>query len=351
MRCRRTLIKTVLIGLLLVFTVQNVCAQSEKKSFYLNLSKTFGYLLGQDSTLARIKKEFPSLSLQAKKAELEFTLAFGTERKNIEKKLRSFSKKQYIEYVAGLKKEIKSMFMSQQMNKETAMQYLHEIELRAKGKIPSPILEMLLTYQYEANPVEELQHGFREKYRTKGHPKSKGLDFQIEYPKSWTLHEGERPNVIQNFRSGNEKGAVSARMMIRDIAVEMAGECSPEEIASLQTKKGSRDFAADFFSDKNLREIANRNLDNVRNIKTKRIVLDGWPGAVIEFVGDMQRLDITMTMYSQMYISIYKNYMIFLCFSIMKFPNDTEDVFQDRLEKYSPLFHFMANSFVIQSQY
>ena len=83
------MIKTVLIGLLLVFTVQNVFAQSGKKSFYLNLSKTFGYLLGQDSTLARIKKEFPSLSLQAKKAELEFTLAFGTARKNIEKKLLS----------------------------------------------------------------------------------------------------------------------------------------------------------------------------------------------------------------------------------------------------------------------
>ena len=81
------------------------------------------------------------------------------------------------------------------------------------------------------------------------------------------------------------------------------------------------------------------------------MVLDRWPGAMLEFVGEEQRLDVTWTMYNRMYVALYKNYMIFLQCQVPKLPDDTEDVLKTRISKLDSLFNLMANSLVIQSQY
>jgi hypothetical protein len=92
-------------------------------------------------------------------------------------------------------------------------------------------------------------------------------------------------------------------------------------------------------------------IENVRNLTTRRIVLDRWPGAMIEFIGDQQRLDLTATTYNRAYLAIYKNYMIFLQCQIARLPGETEDVHKTRISKFAALFHLIANSLVIQSQY
>jgi len=242
--------------------------------------------------------------------------------------------------------------MSQQIDQETAAQFLDEVESRAKGEVSSPMLETLLNYQYEHNPVDEVNRGFKTKYRTKGHPKAKGLDVQIEYPKSWSLREGNRPNIIQVFSSNNGRGPVYALIMTRDLIKEAQGELTHEEIRAIKTFEGSKELASELFSNSSLREMANgMGMTNVRNLTTKRILLDRWPGAMLEFIGDQQRLDINMTMYKRMYIVIYKNYMMFLQCEIAKLLDDTENTLRNRIAKFAPLFHFMANSFVIQNQY
>ena len=54
---------------------------------------------------------------------------------------------------------------------------------------------------------------------------------------------------------------------------------------------GSTELASGIFSEKNLREMARDiGMLNVRNISTKRMVLDNWPGAMLKFTGDQQRL-------------------------------------------------------------
>lgn len=113
-----------------------------------------------------------------------------------------------------------------------------------------------------------------------------------------------------------------------------------------------RVLSSELFSDSNLREMANSmGMTNVHDITNKRIVLDRWPGAMLEFIGDQQRLDITITMHNRIYIAIYKNYMVFLQCQVARLPDDTEDILKNRILKFAPLFHLMANSLVIQSQY
>lgn len=143
-----------------------------------------------------------------------------------------------------------------------------------------------------------------------------------------------------------------ALIMTRDIVKDAQGEFTREDIEALMTLEGSNELALETFSENSLKEMANgMGMTNVRNITTKRIVLDRWPGAMLEFTGDQQRLDFTITMYNRMYIAIYKNYMISLHCQIGKLPGETKDVLKTRILQFTPLFHLMANSLVIQNQY
>ena len=326
--------------------------EAPKEPLYVDLGKTMGFVIGQRTSLNHIANKYPALSPRAIIAEREFNLTFGVAEKNIERSLRNILMDEYPEYIATLEEEIKSISKLQEINRDIAEQFLDEVGLRAQGKIPSPMLETLLHYQFEDKPADELIRGFKTIFRTKGHPKAKGLDVQFEYAKSWSPREGKRPNIIQFFRSNNGRGPAFALIMIRDLIDEAEGELTQKDIQSLNTLEGSREFASEMFSEKNLGEMAkNTGMLNVRNMSTKRMVLDNWPGAMLEFTGDQQRLDIVVTMYNRMYIVLYKNYMIFLQCQVAKLPAETEGALKTKTTRFIPLFDLMANSLVIQSQY
>ncbi len=341
-----------LILMLIFAIVQNAFAQAPKETLYIDLGKTLGFVMGQRFSLDRIKAEFPTLSSRVKKVELEFNTTFGVAEKNIRELLRGLLNDKYSEYIEAIKMQFNNTLKSQRMTRDVAIEFLEEVESRAKGEIPSPILETLLIYQFKERPADEFARGFKRIYRTKGHRKAKGLDLQIEYPRSWSKREGNRPNVIQFFSSNNGRGTAYALIMVRDLIKEAQGQLTREEIKAIKTLEGSKELALELFSENSLRGIARKmGMTNIRNINTKRIVIDRWPGAILEFTGDRQRLDLTITMYNRMYIAIYENYIIFLQCQIGKLPSETEDALKTKISRFSPLFRLMANSLVIQSQY
>ena len=79
--------------------------------------------------------------------------------------------------------------------------------------------------------------------------------------------------------------------MTRDIVKEAQGELTREEIKALKTLEGSKELASEVFSENSLIEMANgMGMTNVRNINTKRIVIDRWPGAVLQSEGSQSSL-------------------------------------------------------------
>jgi hypothetical protein len=352
MKKHRILVLNLLTIIFFVAFAQNTLAKAPKEPIHIDLSKTLGFIMGQRFSLDRIKHEYPELSLQVKMTELEFNNSFGIAEKNIKKELKSIFKEQYPEYLAEMRNQMNNILKSQQMNQDVAMAFLEEVNLRSAGNIPSPMLEILLTYQFIQRPHNELLRGFKNNYRTKGHPKAKGLDLQIEYPISWSKREGKRPNVVQFFSSNNGRGPAQALIMVRDISKEAQGELTHEEIQALNTLEGSKELASEVFSNNGIIEMVNNmGMTNVRNINSKKIVMDRWPGAVLEFTGELQQLDFTVTMCIKTYFVIYKNFMIFLQGQVVKLPNETENELKNKRTLFDPLFRFMANSLVIQSQY
>ncbi len=341
----------IFIILSISFT-QDTSAQAPKEHLHADLSKTLGFVMGQRISLNHIKAEYPELSVQVEKVEFEFKSVFDIAEKNIRESLKDLLKDEYPEYISAVEKRLKSTIKYQKITLDIAVQFLDEVGSRAKGEIPSPMLETLLSYQFKDRPSHEFARGFKKIYRTKEHYKAKGLDLQLEYVKSWSKREGNRPNIIQFFSSNNGRGPAYALIMTKDLAKEAQGKLSRKEIKELYTLDGSKELAAEMFSENVFREMPNETgMANIRNINIKKIVIDGWPGALLEFTGEHQRLDLTMTMYNRMYIAIYKNYMIFLQCQIAKLPNETEDALKIKISQFTPLFRFMANSLIIQSQY
>lgn len=61
-------------------------------------------------------------------------------------------------------------------------------------------------------------------YSTKGHPKAKGIDMRIGYPKPWKAEEGDRPNVVQKFVSPNGYAAGSLVITIANLPDEVSDD-------------------------------------------------------------------------------------------------------------------------------
>ena len=97
--------------------------------------------------------------------------------------------------------------------------------------------------------------------------------------------------------------------------------------------------------------IQNTGLSNIKNVSSTRIVIDGWPGGMIDFYGETQRLDSVSAVFSRFYFAVYKNYLISLHFQISQPLEGSHEALKKLALKHDSLFRLVANSVVIQSQY
>ena len=299
---------------------------------YFDLSKTTGFLIGQHLSLEKIKRKFPDLAQTVQIASLNFDSAFGTANKAISEELQSIMKEHYPKFISDTKSKLEDNNASQIITHDVAVKFIEDAESRAHGNIPSPFLETLLTYQYENNPSEEFSRKFIRTYSTKGHTKAQGLDLTINYPISWKAAEAERPNIIQKFTSHNGRGLEFFNIMAKDLPLSL--DITAQELDELYTES----------------ELKGMIPKDGRFISAKPIILDNHKAGVILFDQTVQRLDTSMTMRTQMYVTVIKNKMVFLHFMVASQTPDTQ-VLQARFKKFEPLFRMTANSFIIQEQY
>lgn len=329
---------SVLVALLAIFVAllsQPALSQQIASPLYEDLSRAYGYYNGQKLSIENVQKAYPALAAEASKAHMEFELIFKSSYENIEKELQEILGQRWAEYKNQMQRQINSL-RSPPVSEAQAIAFIQEVKLRAKGQIEPPVLETLLIYnaQFKINPAEEFMRGFTSTYRTKGHAKAKGIDFQIQYPKSWRAKEGQRPNVIQLITSENGRGFNSIVLMVKDIPLP-PGYRIPEQEMN------------DLFSPQSLKEMIP---DGATFVTSKAVVLDHQKGGLIVFDQTQQRVDTKISMRILQFVTVYRNKMIFVqCMTATPDSGHTE--LNDRFRKMEPLFKLVANSFVIQSQY
>jgi hypothetical protein len=305
-----------------------------KKSKYELASNAYGYLVGQEYSLRYIEDKYPQFSLNILKARLLFQSSFGKSKEAIKKYLLEFiGQEKFDEFNTELIVKSNKILNTQIINEDAILDNITEVEERAKGQIPSPILETLLSFQFSDRPEEELIRGFFTLFKTKGHPKSKNTDWQFKVPKSWKADEAERPNIIQKFKSDYGSGKESIMIIVKDLNL-------PKN--TVLTKKD----ISDYFTESNAKEIVP---EGGKFISFKRMSFDNQIGAMIEIETTGENLDYKFKNRAVMFMFIKGNKL----YSLQGFVNDGSiDIdLTNHMIKFMPLFRLVANSIVLNDQY
>jgi hypothetical protein len=297
------------------------------------VSKTYGFLLGQEYSLRRITTDFPDLSQQVSLATSEFNLSFGRARKEIPISLRSAIAPNYDNYERKLMTQLDSIARAQKIDRNVAINFINEVNDRAKGNIPSPMLEMLLTYEFQQAPEQEIIRDYTYPFKTLNHTKAKGTDWLLKLPKSWNKREASRPNIIQEFRSCNGNGMESLAIMVKDLQVSKNYAWSSKELATV-------------FSEKTFREMVPL---EAKYISSKRIIIDNNQAGMLETEQVVPRLDLEFKVRSIQFFVYKGNKMYMLMCSVSS--ADQNEELQSRMTKFLPLFKLVANSIVFNEQY
>ncbi len=315
------------------FLASGQTPENIKKEKYKRVSEAYGYLIGQEYFFKIIKAEFPSLELNIIRAQLLFNSTFGKSKENLRIYLSEFlGENEFKDYEIELIAELKKMVARQRVTEENALDFITEVGTRANGQIASPVLETLLSFQFEDRPQDEFLLGFNKIYRTKGHPKSKNTDWQIRVPTSWRAEETDRPNIIQKFTSDYGDGNQTIMMMVKEMDLPKGYKLSKEDLNELFTEKEMKGFIS----------------DGGKYISFKKIMLENNIGGMLESEQIVERLDIQIKMRLLRFIFIRDNKMYFLQGGIA---SRLDFDLTSEMQKYLPLFKLVANTIVVNDQY
>lgn len=291
-------------------------------------SHTYGFCLAQAASLSRIQSEFPALKQSAAVAQQEFAAAFVVAQNRIEGYIRSATGAKFLQIRAKLNSQIAASADSE-LDETSARLFCEEVRRRAKGDLPSPTLETLLSARFHSWPEGEFSQGFTKIISTKGHPKSGGLHIQMRIPRSWREREGERPHVVKWCTSENGNGLAMAGIVITPIPAGLVNEKSIQE----------------FFNGDDLREFAP---EGAQVISATKATIDRRPGAMLVYDVTGQRLDSAVAMRTLAFVTIYRSHFVMVQGSVGS--TDATEL-EQRMHRMEPLFRMIGNSIVLMDEY
>jgi len=297
-------------------------------------TEAYGYLIGQEYYLQKIKTKFPDLQSKITLAQFSFDRTFGKSKDNLKYFFKqNLGEKEFNELDMKVLTVIRKSINNQAFTKEIAFNFITEVENRAKGQIASQFLETLLSFQYLDKPEDEFLKGFTKIFKTKGHIKAKGTDWQIKVPISWRTEEGDRPNIIQKFLNDNCLYRQSITLMVKELPLPKDYKISEEELN-------------DFFTEKEMKTMIP---PGGKFVAFKKMTFDANIGGMLEIEQTLKRLDSTMKVREISYMFIRGNKQYILSITV-----GSEKLYTDltiEIQKYLPLYRLIANSIVVNDQY
>lgn len=197
-----------------------------------NLATAYGFILGQEYSLARIEKTFPSLRLRVEAARAGFVRTFGNIGELLERELiLALGERKFHEMRNESRRRLVRLIEQEPLTLDLAGDFLRKVEARAKGaEIEPEVLRYLLAVKYAGAPVEEFLDGFRQRFSTDGTGKARGVRLKLQLPLSWLAQEGERPHIVRKWIS---EGGTGTSVILLDIRDARGGEPSAEEMERL----------------------------------------------------------------------------------------------------------------------
>lgn len=328
-----------LVFTLLILSISSSALYAEIKlsnPLAKDVGQAYGFYLGQKYSLNEISKKYPSISTQALIAENEFMATFNSSIEGMDSLMTKQSSVEWNVIKRQLSKQITQTIDIDQITESQARQFIQIVRERAKGNIESPIIQTLLLFKagYETNPEREFIDGYKYKYFTNGIGKAKGVEFSIEYPKTWAANEGDRPNIVQKFVSENGRGLEILLILIKELPLPEGEKITEREVMEILNPKDLQEFipAGGVY------------------VSSGKLTLENLPGFWLHFKTKMERVRNSLEMEVIMYTIYYKNKLIQIQGQVLTSVNG-EPLDRGGLTKFEKLFDLMANTLVISNLY
>lgn len=304
-----------------------------------NIGKTYGFYIGQSLSLDAIEKTFPEIAPKVQVARLEFDSSFASAITNMDAVLAG-KDTTWGQVKRDLQTKLATTFTNQILTPDSAKAFTDTVKKRAKGDIPSPIVETLLTFHpsFIAKPASEFLEGFKARYTSDGSEKAKGVKFHLDYPKSWSSAEADRPNIVRKFVSQNGSGFEMIMVMVKSLPFPPGQKPSDKELEAMVAEVSTAT------------ELKQMLPNGATFVAGGPIRIDSRPGFFQEFSLKQQRLDMTFASHAVIYTAYYKTWMIQLHCQVGR-DASLEHGLQEHFDKFEPLFKLVASSLVIDSQW
>jgi hypothetical protein len=303
----------------------------------MDISRTWGYVLGQQARLDEISQKYPSLKGNVYIAEKEFELAFGSSVNAIDSRMKKSAKDLWFKLTEQVKEQNQDSISNNPSNSKSAKEFIGMVTERSKGVgIDSPIYETLLMFKpgYQKYPIREFNDRHRYHFKSDGSGKAKGVKFHIQIPISWKSKEAERPNIVRKFVSENGRGPATIMVLILKAAEPHEAHLLEQEMADIVETKRYHELVPEGFT----------------LIDGGKLSLEGSPGAWFTMNAKIERMRSSVELESINYTVVYKNLMIQIQGQVATMING-EPTSNGGLKKYLPLFDQVANSLVLRENY
>ena len=322
------------IYFLLLLIINFSFGQAIKQDKSIRASMVYGYFTGIETTLANISELNPNFRSEVNHLNLLLTTNFGQSKKNAIKYLNGIDN--WEDTMKSRMDSLKQLIHTNILfstNEETAI-YLKELEKNLKGNIPSPMLENVLSFQYENQPAKEFSNGYTYTFNSKGHKKSKNTELILSIPKSWSSQEGKQPNVIQLFTSDCGNGSSSISILTQEMPY------TKEELGNLTFEEIDKLYKEDIFTE----EYA-KNFIEGKFISYKPMNIAGRAGFLVVYEVINEKMGMKIKMRNNAYIFHDVTYLHFINCGIGT-PILEEDL-EEKSTLINPLFFMIVNSIVL----
>ncbi len=326
---------------LILFFLGLLCfAQSKEiapvKSRITQIAQTYGFVEGQKYSLQIIAEKYPDLATEAKLAAFSFdSTALGGGFDGVKKEFKATFKDEWPIMKNHIDDNIKKNYSSAGITKDVAKSFLSEVKSRGKGELPQDILATLLSAnsRYNKYPELELIEGWKQVFKSKGHSKSKGADFAVSLPASWSKKEGDRPNVIKTYTSNAGHGDVMCMFIVKDLSLTGGYKLTNKEIKELFQPDELKEFAP----------------DGAKVVEAKYIVLDGEHAGFLVSDLIVRRLDFSVKIRQSTFFTYFMGQLISISFMVHS--GLDEEVHESLQKQYRPTFMAIANTLVLNKKY
>ena len=166
-------------------------------------------------------------------------------------------------------------------------------------------------------------------YKSNGHPKAKGLNFQIKTPLGFEKMEADRPNIVQKWIKNpkDNNTMVLFMILVKNLPTELKGVSKEDWMQYLKYESGVKELTESY---------------GIPINNEKYYVLDNYPGIYFESIYEAQRLDNVIKLYqytTQVFIDDY--------FFTITMQSPKKHVLEENLK----LFYSLANSVIFPEQY